>query len=207
MHCGLDSPFRMTLSLEGFPSIRLLRRWRVSLLSMVIVFLHSQTECQLLSQIGGQNTSSPRSKLEINPVQNEVSTEKPSSENQFRIAVPRTSFAALSMDYGGVDNSTSTRECAMDSQFQLHQDMVFQNNYLLQRNVDTEPHTGRSIGESVLKQASDVVLITSSEDDLERKRNLQKKSSRKRTEEHSPTLLISSVLSAQNVILHTLTHL
>ena len=131
--------------------------------------------------------------------------EKPSSENQFRIAVPRTSFADLSVDYSGVDNSTSTRECAMDSQFQLHQDMVFQNNYLLQRNVDTEPHTGRSIGDSVLKQASDVVPITSSEDDLERRRILQKKkSNRKRAEEeHSPTLLISSVLSAQNVILHT----
>ena len=90
----------------------------------------------------------------------------------------------------------------MDSQFQLHQDMVFQNNYLLQRNVAVESTMGKSLGDNLLKPGSEVFLITSSEDDIERIKNLQKKkSSRKRVfSEQSPTLLISSVLSAQNVV-------
>ena len=90
----------------------------------------------------------------------------------------------------------------MDSQFQLHQDMVFQNNYLLQRNVAVENTIGKSLGDNLHKPGSEVFLITSSEDDIERIKNLQKKKSgRKRVfSEQSPTLLISSVLSAQNVV-------
>ena len=90
----------------------------------------------------------------------------------------------------------------MDSQFQLHQDMVFQNNYLLQRNVAVESTIGKSLGDNLHKPGSEVFLITSSEDDIERIKNLQKKKSgRKRVfSEQSPTLLISSVLSAQNVV-------
>ena len=91
----------------------------------------------------------------------------------------------------------------MDSQFQLHQDMVFQNNYLLQRNVAVEKTKGKSLGDNLLKPGSEVFLMTSSEDDIERIKNLQKKkSSHKRvSSEQSPTQLISSVLSAQNVVI------
>lgn len=155
-----------------------------------------------MHQIADQKVIPEQKKPGTDTSQNKETANKPSIENQFRIAVPRTSFADLSVIAGTNENSASTRECAMDSQFQLHQDMVFQNNYLLQRNVAVENTMGKSLGDNLLKPGSEVFLITSSEDDIERIKNLQKKkSSRKRVfSEQSPTLLISSVLSAQNVV-------
>ena len=86
----------------------------------------------------------------------------------------------------------------MDQQIQLHQDMLFQNNYLLQRTV-SEPKDSRpfSIGDLIHKDGNDIVGITSSEDDSERIRRTTRK---RRAPESSPVQLISSVLSAQNVL-------
>lgn len=89
----------------------------------------------------------------------------------------------------------------MDSQIELHQDMLFQNNYVLRKSV-TEPSESHPLLLGDLMKSSGFEFgITSSEDDTELGRGLEtRRMDRKRSaSEVSPTHLISSVLSAQNV--------
>ena len=92
---------------------------------------------------------------------------------------------------------STLREQVMDSQFQLHQDMISQNNYVLRK---TEIPTAASavVGVNATQGPVEMVGITSSEDDSERVRRIRSERKR-RSGEHSPMQLISSVLSAQNV--------
>lgn len=92
-----------------------------------------------------------------------------------------------------------TREIAMDSQFQLHQDMMSQNNYVLRRmeNVD-DSIQGRTFGDAMRSAGSDVIGMTSSEDDTGSMGTTH--SHRKHTaKEQFPLDLINTVLSPQNV--------
>mgnify|MGYP000106392722 FL=1 len=91
------------------------------------------------------------------------------------------------------------RESAMDSQFQLHQDMMSQNNYILKRmeNLDESIH-GRTFGDAMRSTGPDLIGITSSEDDAGSMGT--RHSRRKHTaKEQFPLDLINTVLSPQNV--------
>ncbi|KAK8804299.1 hypothetical protein WA171_000391 [Blastocystis sp. BT1] len=90
------------------------------------------------------------------------------------------------------------RESAMDSQFQLHQDMMSQNNYILKRmeNLDESIH-GRTFGDAMRSTGPDLIGITSSEDDAGSMGT--RHSRRKHTaKEQFPLDLINTVLSPQN---------
>ena len=100
---------------------------------------------------------------------------------------------------------STLREQVMDSQFQLHQDMISQNNYVLRKTEIPTPASA-VVGVNATQGPVEMVGITSSEDDSERVRRIRServrriRSERKRRSgEHSPMQLISSVLSAQNV--------
>ena len=108
-----------------------------------------------------------------------------------RIAVP--SFPADAED----EVPSALREQVMDSQFQLHQDMISQNNYVL-RKTEVPPAGSAVVGVNPTQGPVELVGITSSEDDSERVRRIRSERKR-RSGEHSPMQLISSVLSAQNV--------
>lgn len=112
-------------------------------------------------------------------------------ESLSRIAVP--SFAA------GADEEVPSllREQVMDSQFQLHQDMISQNNYVL-RKTELMPTASTVVGVNSSQNPMELFGITSSEDDSERVKRIRSERKR-RYGEQSPMQLISSVLSAQNV--------
>ncbi|KAK8817765.1 hypothetical protein WA538_004482 [Blastocystis sp. DL] len=111
-------------------------------------------------------------------------------ESLSRIAVP--SFAA------GADEEVPSllREQVMDSQFQLHQDMISQNNYVL-RKTELMPTASAVVGVNSSQNPMELFGITSSEDDSERVKRIRSERKR-RYGEQSPMQLISSVLSAQN---------
>lgn len=91
------------------------------------------------------------------------------------------------------------RESAMDSQFQLHQDVMSQNNYILKRmeNLDESMH-GRTFGDAMHSAGPDLIGMTSSEDDVGSMGT--RHSHRKHTaKEQFPLDLINTVLSPQNV--------
>ena len=85
----------------------------------------------------------------------------------------------------------------MDSQFQLHQDMISQNNYVL-RKTELMPTASAVVGVNSSQNPMELFGITSSEDDSERVKRIRSERKR-RYGEQSPMQLISSVLSAQNV--------
>ena len=85
----------------------------------------------------------------------------------------------------------------MDSQFQLHQDMISQNNYVL-RKTELTPTASAVVGVNSSQNPMELFGITSSEDDSERVKRIRSERKR-RYGEQSPMQLISSVLSAQNV--------
>ena len=89
----------------------------------------------------------------------------------------------------------------MDSQIELHQDMLFQNNYVLRKSVTESSESHPLLLGDLMKSSGFEFAITSSEDDTELGRGLEtRRMNRKRSaSEVSPTHLISSVLSAQNV--------
>lgn len=123
------------------------------------------------------------------------------SGNLNRIAVPKSIFTNPSSSFDSIDSTHSQRETAMDSQIQLHQDMLFQNRYILTRSINQPPTQGvMSFGDVFRKTESGDVVITSSEDDVERSRKDQKIPM---DSEHDTTgynlSLITDVLSAQNV--------
>ena len=117
-----------------------------------------------------------------------------------RIAVPKVTFADLLP--GNTFESNSNREQLMDSQIELHQDMLFQNNYVLRKSIIDSNDSHLLLHGSLMSNTGFEFGITSSEDDMDLGRVMEKqKIDRKRsTAETSPTHLISSVLSAQNVI-------
>ena len=85
-----------------------------------------------------------------------------------RIAVPKFSLTDSSISAPITTYNTSQREIAMDSQIQLHQDMLSQNRYYLNRSINNPTtHSIMSFGDMVRRSETDAV-ITSSEDDLER---------------------------------------
>lgn len=117
-----------------------------------------------------------------------------------RIAVPKVSFADL-LNVDTLESRKSNREQMMDSQIELHQDMLFQNNYVLRKSVTESSESHPLLLGDLMKSSGFEFAITSSEDDTELGRGLEtRRMNRKRsTSEVSPTHLISSVLSAQNV--------
>ena len=133
----------------------------------------------------------------VQPTQPE---ESETSDILSRIAVPKVTFADLLP--GNTFESSSNREQMMDSQIELHQDMLFQNNYVLRKSIIDSNDNHLLLHGSLMNNIGFECGITSSEDDMELGRGMEKqKIDRKRsTAETSPTHLISSVLSAQNVI-------
>ena len=117
-----------------------------------------------------------------------------------RIAVPKVSFADL-LNVDTLESRKSNREQMMDSQIELHQDMLFQNNYVLRKSVTESSESHPLLLGDLMKSSGFEFAITSSEDDTELGRGLEtRRMNRKRSaSEVSPTHLISSVLSAQNV--------
>lgn len=117
-----------------------------------------------------------------------------------RIAVPKISFADL-LNADPLESKKSSREQMMDSQIELHQDMLFQNNYVLRKSVTDSSDSHPLLLGDLMKSSGFEFGITSSEDDTELGRGLEtRRMNRKRSaSEVSPTHLISSVLSAQNV--------
>ena len=96
------------------------------------------------------------------------------------------------------------RELEMDSQFQLHQEMIIQNNYMLRKteNIENEMQS-MSLGDLLRRDDQMTMGLSSSSEDTERvQQQANTRSSRKRstpTNSHSPSQYIQSVLSAPNV--------
>lgn len=121
--------------------------------------------------------------------------------NYNRIAVPKSIFSNSFHIPDEIDIGSSNRETAMDSQIQLHQDMLFQNRYILNRNINqSSDRSIVSFGDVFRKPENEFVGITSSEDDAERIRKEKKTELRNDDDATGYHLsLITDVLSAQNV--------
>lgn len=95
-----------------------------------------------------------------------------------------------------MDGSDFQREIAMDSQIQLHQDMLSQNRYYLNRSINNPPTSIVSFGDMVRRSEHDP--ITSSEDDIERTKERMIGQSKAKSVVDDITLL-TDVLSAHTV--------
>ena len=92
-----------------------------------------------------------------------------------RIAVPKFTLADSFISTSANTYNTTQREIAMDSQIQLHQDMLSQNLYYLNRSISRPTDRGIiSFGDIVRRSETEPACITSSEDDLERNKEKQK---------------------------------
>ena len=89
----------------------------------------------------------------------------------------------------------------MDTQIQLHQDMLFQNRYIVNRNINNESDPNVvSFGDMFRKADNEFVGFTSSEDDVERNRKAKKSQIHEEpTSSNYDLSLITDVLAAQNV--------
>ena len=123
------------------------------------------------------------------------------SSNYNRIAVPKIAPSVFLSPLNYSEGDNFQRENAMDTQIQLHQDMLFQNRYIVNRNINnaSDPNVV-SFGDMFRKADNEFVGFTSSEDDVERNRKAKKSQIHEDPSSSNYDLsLITDVLAAQNV--------
>ena len=158
------------------------------------ILFYFQEECQRLKE------EHEPSIQQANSIQ-DTSNPLLQSSNYNRIAVPKIAPSVFLSPLNYSEGDNFQRENAMDTQIQLHQDMLFQNRYIVNRNINNESDPNVvSFGDMFRKADNEFVGITSSEDDVERNRKAKRSQIHEDpTSSNYDLSLITDVLAAQNV--------
>ena len=148
-------------------------------------------------------SSNPLPPTKLSEYSGQIAMPTFSPSTRLSLSMPSSSSSLLKGDILST-GKTNYRELEMDSQFQLHQEMIIQNNYMLRKTENTEKETQPiSLGDLLRREDRMMMGLSSSSEDTERvQQQTSARSSRKRsapTMSHSPTQYIQSVLSIPNV--------